>query len=121
MAATVKFEPYDAVYLCCVGDSNPFDAACRTYCHVDRICFHDQCDDPAFAPHRERMADAIQRAISAGFVILSYGLLTLSTDIKARFDTLRASGHNEFGDSEEIDTYLQSQPWDIVSDDRLSK
>ena len=120
MAATVQFEPYDAVYLFCIGDSVAFDSAWRTYCHVDRICFHDQCDDPAFAPHRQKMAAAIQRAINAGLVILSDGLISPSPAIKTRFDALRESGLNEFDASEQIDTFLQSQPWVIVSEGRLS-
>tara|TARA_R110002111_G_scaffold12806_1_gene37191 strand:+ start:221 stop:586 length:366 start_codon:yes stop_codon:yes gene_type:complete len=120
MVSIVNFEAYDAVYLYCVGESVTFDTAWRAYCSIDRICFHDQCDDPAFAPHRQKMASAIQRAINAGFVILADGLLSPSPTIKTRFDALRESGLNEFDASEEIDTFLQSQPWEIVSDGRLS-
>ena len=119
MTATVEFQPNDAFYICCVGQSVTFDSAWRTYCLVDRICFHDQCDDPTFAPHRLKMAHAVQRAITAGLVTVADNHISLCQDLSLRFDALRESGLNEIAAADEIDTFLQTQSWDAVSDGQL--
>ncbi len=120
-ARTVDFQPYDAVYLFCVGESVSFHTAWRAYCFIDRICFHDQCDDPAFAEHRAKMHAAIQRGIIAGLILLSdSGNLSQSPDLRARFDELRDAGLDEFAASDEVESFLLSQSWPIVCDGKLS-
>ena len=116
---TVHFQPDDALYLSCIGESTTFDKAWSIYCFVDRICFYNQCDDPAFAAYRQGMVLAVQRAISAGLVNVDDDFISLSPDLRRRFDTLQKSGVNEFQAAEEIDAFLQSQTWDVVSDAKL--
>ena len=121
MAETVEFQPYDAYYLFCVGESVTFETAWRAYCFIDRICFPDQCDDPAFAEYRTKMCAALQRGINAGLILASdSGNLSQSPDLRARFDDLRDAGLNEFDASEEVEAFLSSQTWPVVCDGKLS-
>ena len=83
---------------------------------MNRICFHDQCEAPEFASSRQQMVLAVQRAISAGFVVVSGELISLSPDLRSRFAALEKCGVNEFQAAEEIDAFLLSRTWDVVSD-----
>ena len=117
--ATVEFQSYDGHYICCVGDGVTFDSAWRTYCFADRICFHDQCDDPKFAPHRSKMFSAIQRAICAGLVVVSGDRISLGSELKSRCDAIRGAGAVSEAAAEEIDAFLLARSWRAVSDDKL--
>ena len=113
---TIQFQPDDALYLSCIGDSVPFASVWSTYCYVNRICFFDQCDAPEFASSRQQMVLAVQRAISAGIVVVSGELISLSPDLRSRFAALEKCGVSQFQAAEEVDSFLQSRAWDIVSD-----
>lgn len=120
MPEPVTFQPNDAYYLSCIGASVTFETAWHAYCFIDRVCFPTQCDDPAFAKFRVSMHAAVQRGINAGFVLLSSSnKLSLSNDLRTRLRILRDAGKNEFDAAEELDTFLRSQPWDVVSTCKL--
>ncbi|MFT7639744.1 MAG: hypothetical protein ACI9G1_001482 [Pirellulaceae bacterium] len=120
MAETVEFQPYDAFYLFCVGESVTFDTAWRASCFIDRICFSDQCNEPAFAENRAKMHAAIQRGIDAGHILLSASGDLSQSDLRGRFDDRRDAGLNEFDASEEVEAFLLSQTWPVVCDSKLS-
>lgn len=112
----IKFEPYDGVYLFCVGDNRTFDEVFHAYCFIDRICFQEQVGDPAYEPFRAKLAAAIQRGINAGFVqVADDGRLSPSTELTSRFQNARAVTSNEFDAAEVVEEFLRSREWPLVS------
>ena len=120
MVAPVEFKPYDATFLYSVGQSVTFDTAWHAYCLNDRLCFQHEANAPAFASHRQEFAAAIQRGVSAGLVIIVGDLISLADELESQFAARRESGLIEYEAFEDVDAFLQSRTWDVVSTAQLS-